>query len=153
MAQTTFKQALVSSDADFVKRVRTQYKGRVTRLLNTLQKVLVKIDNQFDHTNIDHSEVVKLVEDLQADQIAVSELHIRYLVQCNHPENSDEEEVLAQNVNAYIGEIEDNIRTGLRLYHTYVVDHKARDEFILNQNKLAKEVEQQDWVALMSQPY
>ena len=95
MAQTTFKQALVSSDADFVKRVRTSYKGKVTRLLNTLQKVLVKIDNQFDHTNIDHSEVVKLVQDLQADQIVISELHIRYEVLCNHPENSDEEEVLA----------------------------------------------------------
>ena len=94
-----------------------------------------------------------MVEDLQADQIAISELHIRYEVLCNHPENSDEEEVLAQKDNAYIGEIEDNIRTGLRLHHTYVVDHKARDEFILNQNKLAKEVEQQDWVALMSQPY
>ena len=80
MTHTSFKQALVSSDADFVKRVRTSYKGKVTRLLNTLQKVLVKIDNQFDHTNIDHSEVVKFVEDLQADQIAISELHIRYVV-------------------------------------------------------------------------
>ena len=38
MAQTTFKQALVSSDADFVKRVHTSYNGKVTRLREGFKK-------------------------------------------------------------------------------------------------------------------
>ena len=142
MAQNTYRQALVSNDSDFVKRVRTSYKGKITRLLNTLQKVLVKTGEQFDHANIDHDEVVKLVEDLKADQIAISELHVRYEVLRNHPDNSDEEEVLVKKDSDYIEEIENNIRSGLRLYNLYSIEHKARDGIKANQNKLAKEVEQ-----------
>ena len=125
MAQNTYRQALVSTDADFVKRVRTSYKGKVTRLLNTLNTVLIKVENNFDHQNIDHEEVIQLIETLKADQIAVSELHLRYEVLRAHPDNSDEEEALVQKDSNYISEIESNIRAGFRLYNSYNIEYKA----------------------------
>ena len=42
MAQNTYKQALVSTDADFLKKVCSSYKGRITRYINALQTALVK---------------------------------------------------------------------------------------------------------------
>ena len=142
MAQNTYRQALVSNDADFVKKVRASYKGKVTRLLNTLTSVLIKVDNNFDHANIDHEEILQLVEDLRGDKVAISELHIRYEVLRFHPDDSEAENAFIEKDSNFIVDIENNIRAGLRLFNAYVTDHKSRTEIISNQDKLAKKIEQ-----------
>ena len=141
MAQNTYRQALVSTDVDFVKKVRSSYKGRVTRHINALEKVLVKVGGLFDHDNIDSDEVYQLIDEIKADQIVMSELQIRFEVLRIHPEDSTAEEKLLKSDNEYIEEVESKIRGSLRLYNSYLIEQKAKADAIFNYNKLTKEVD------------
>ena len=60
MAQTTYAQALLSDNPNFVKQTRSSYKGKVTRVINALNSALPRSEHDqatFDHENIDHAEV------------------------------------------------------------------------------------------------
>ena len=141
MAPSTLDQALSSDSADFVKQVRTSFKGKVTRYINALKSTLVRTgdSNTFDHNNIDHEEVLELVSELKAAKSAVSELHTKYEVIRVHSPDGPVEEALVETDNQYIGEIESNVRSCLRIYNSYMVQHKAKDEIKVNQNKIASE--------------
>ena len=113
MAQNTYRQALVSTDVDFLKKVRSSYKGRITRHINALQSALVKVSDSFNHESIDSDEVHQIVDDIKADQNVISELHIRYEVLRVHSEDSVAEENLLKADNDYISEVETKIRAAL----------------------------------------
>ena len=52
----TYKQALVSTDAEFINRVRASFKGKVTTSVTTLKTILMRIcvvGSPFDHEDID----------------------------------------------------------------------------------------------------
>ena len=142
MAQNTYRQALVSTDVDFLKKVRSSYKGRITRYINALQTALVKVSDLFDHENIDSDEVHQIVDEIKADQVVISELHIRFEVLRVHPEDSLAEEKLIKADNDYISEVETKIRGALRLYNSYMIERKAKADIQFNQNRLAEEVKQ-----------
>ena len=142
MAQSTYRQALVSTDADFVKKVRSSYKSKITRHVNSLQSALVKVNDSIDHVNIDSDEVNQLVNEIKADQLVISELHIRYEVLRVHPDDSVAEEALLEVDNNYIAEVENKIRVGLRLYNSYIIEQRSEADAKFNQNRLAKQVEQ-----------
>ena len=140
MAPSTLDQALSSDSADFVKQVRTSFKGKVTRYVNALKSTLVRTgdSNTFDHNNIDHEEVLEIVSELKAAKSAVSELHTKYEVIRVHSPEGPVEEALVETDNQYIGEIESNVRSCPRIYNSYMVQHKAKDEIKVNQNKITK---------------
>ena len=142
MAQNTYRQVLMSTDVDFIRKVRSSYKGRIARHLNALQTALVKVSEVFDHKNIDSDEVNQIVDDLKADQIVISELHIRFEVLRVHLEDSVAEEKLSKADNDYIEEVENNLRAGFRLYNSFMIDQKAKADFKFNQNKSAEKAEQ-----------
>ena len=43
MTLSTYEQALSSNSADFLKQVRSSYKGKVTRNINALKSALVYV--------------------------------------------------------------------------------------------------------------
>ena len=115
MATSTYQQALTSDDADFIKQVRSSYKGKVTRCISAIKRVLVYADQDvFDHNNIDHEEVLDLVNDLKAAKSAVEELHTRFEVKRVHSDGQIEDKLIETD-NQYIEEIETSVRGCLRL--------------------------------------
>ena len=140
----TYKQALQSTDAEFIKQVRAQFKGKVTRHATTLRTILKQTDKEgspFDHENIDSEEVASVVSDLNQAKQAIEELHVRYGVTRKH-EESEAEELLEEKDNEYISGVELTFREVMKKYNSYVVEHKARQELQVSQDKLATEVRQ-----------
>ena len=144
MATSTFQQALASDDADFIKQVRSSYKGKLTRCINTINRVLVYtgVDkNTFDHVNIDHEEVLDLVNNLKEAKSAVDELHTRFEVKRVHSEGQIEEKLIETD-NQYIDEVDTSFRACLRLVNSYKIQQKAKDDIKSNQSKIAQEASQ-----------
>ena len=140
MATSTYQQALTSDDADFIKQVRSSYKGKVTRCISAIKRVLVYADQDvFDHNNIDHEEVLDLVNDLKAAKSAVEELHTRFEVKRVHSDGQIEDKLIETD-NQYIEEIETSVRGCLRLVNAYKLQQKAKDDLKINQKKMASEV-------------
>ena len=83
----TYNQALVSTDAEFIKRVRLSFNGKVTKSVTNLKTILKHTgdgSSPFDHDNIDPEEVTTVVSDLKQAKQAVGELHVRFEVTRKH---------------------------------------------------------------------
>ena len=84
----SFDQALVSTEADFVKLTRASFKGKITRSLSALKTVLkrtgVEGDAPFDHDNIDPEEAVMVVTELKQAREAFEKLHMRFELTRKH---------------------------------------------------------------------
>lgn len=144
MTSSTYEQALSSNSADFLKQVRSSYKGKVTRTINALKSVLVRVgpdQTLFDLANIDSEEVIELVTELKAAKDAVSELHTRYEAFRVHSEGPVED-ALIESDDLYIEEIENNVRACMRIYHAYKTQLKAKDDIQANQSKIVLEASQ-----------
>ena len=93
MMAVTFNQALVSTDAEFIKRVRSSFENNFTRSVTTLKNILRHTGDEsfpFDHNNIDQEEVTAVVSDLKQATQAVKELHMKFAVIRKHEEAVDE---------------------------------------------------------------
>ena len=125
----TYQQAVGSENADFVKQVRTSFKGKLTRALTAFKCSLsVKKSGDsavFDHGKIEHAEVVRLIDDVKAFYEQVSELHTRYEVIRDHNEDETEKVKLVEVDNTYISEIESKVRGALKKYDSYLSSIKA----------------------------
>ena len=72
---------------------------------------------------------------------AVEELHLRVEVTRNY-ETGVAVYTLVKEDDEFINEVETTLCEGMKIYNSYVVQHKARMEIKSNQDKLAKEVKQ-----------
>ena len=125
----TYQQAIESDKAEFVKQVRTSFKGKLTRALTAFKCSLsVKKSGDsavFDHEKIENAEVVRLIDDVKASYEQVSELHTRYEVIRDHNEDETEEAKLVEVDYTYISEIESKVRAALKQYDSYLSSIKA----------------------------
>ena len=142
----SFDQALVSTDADFVKLTRASFKGKITRSLSALKTVLkrtgVEGDAPFDHDNIDTEEAVMVVTELKQAREAFEKLHMRFEITRKHESEEIAENALVEKDNDYMLDVEEKIREGMKNYNSYVVQNKAKQEYKSNQDKLVQEVSQ-----------
>ena len=115
----TYKQAVVSVDAEFVKQVWASFKGKVTRALTTLKNIIRRSgdgSSPFDHDNIDPEEVTTVVSVLKEAKQAVDELHVRFEVIRKHEEDEEKEAALVEKDEEYITELETKLRKGMKRY-------------------------------------
>ena len=143
MAQTTYRQALVSEDQDFVKNVRASLKSKFTRTITALETALVKISDSayFDHSKIDYNEVVQIAGELKIAKEAIDEVHLRYEVIRSHGEGAEEDRLVEAD-SAYITDIETRNRSAVKSYNLYLTEHKAKAQIKSNQENMATEVKQ-----------
>ena len=113
----TYKQAVVSVDAEFVKQVRASFKRKVTRDLTTLKNIITRSgdgSSPFDHDNINPEEVTAVVSVLKEAKPAVDELHVRFEVIRKHEEDEEKEAALVEKDQEYITELEAKFCEGSR---------------------------------------
>ena len=143
---SSYDQALVSTDPETVKLIRASFKGKLTRGLTTLNKVLkctgVGDDAPFDHDLIDTKEVNQLVSPLKHNMVLFEELHMRYEITRKHEADETAESALEEKDNQYITEVDDSFRAGMRLYNSFIVQNEAKQQYKSNQEKLAEDVGQ-----------
>ena len=141
---SSYDQALVSTDPEFVKLTRASFKGKLTRGLATLRSVLQRTgvgdDSPFDHDNIDLAEVQQLVSDLRQNKELFDELHMRYEISRKHEADETAESALEKKDNEYMVEMDDNVRGGIKMYNSFIIENKAKQQYKANQDKLAFDI-------------
>ena len=143
---SSYDQALVSTDPEFVKLTRASFKGKLTRGLATLRSVFQRTgvgdDSPFDHDSIDLDEVQQLVSDLKHNKELFDELHMRFEITRKHEADETAESVLEKKDNEYMLEVDENVRKGIKMYNSFMIENKAKQQFKANQDKLALDIDQ-----------
>ena len=118
---TIVVEALASKDAKQIKQVRAVEKGRVTRKVDRLLKIL-DITDRTTHDNISKIEVKETELGLREAMKNVEMLHDRYQIFRQQGKDAPEEEKLEKEENEYIVLIEDKYHLALAAKERFDVD-------------------------------
>ena len=118
---TIVVEALASKDAKQIKQVRAVEKGRVTRKVDRLLKIL-DITDRTTHDNISKIEVKETELGLREAMKNVDMLHDRYQIFREQGKDAPEEENLEKEENEYIVLIEDKYHLALAAKERFDVD-------------------------------
>ena len=135
------KEALDSTDADFIKKARGVEKGRVTRCVDQILTVL-KLDesNSYDHKSISRIEVGEAEITLKEAFTNVVDLHSRYQVHRAVGTDAAEEEALENGENDYIVAVETKYHEGQKSINNYnqVGEMNHKEYLVVNEKFPAK---------------
>ena len=115
MSTNQVTEALASTDDKIIKQLRGTEKGRVTRLVDRILKILQNPDGASDN----HDEVKKTELSLEKAFKDVQKLHDGYQWYRSKGKDATEEETIEIEQNDYIMKIEDKYHEGLVLIGKY----------------------------------